>query len=127
MDYTHPDITIRIEHSSLLRKDSPLKKVFSSDPGLTAQIFLSLPVIVAGMIFHITVLQWVLVIFATLLFLFAGIFRTASLLQIKRDQSLNSFHGNRIRCMGNALVTITSGISFFIYMLVFVPSIIQML
>jgi diacylglycerol kinase len=127
MDYTHPDITIRAKHSSLLRKDSPLKKVFSSDPGLTAQIFLSLPVIVAGMIFHINALQWVLVTIVTLLFLFAGILRTASLLQIKRDQSLDSFHVNRIRCMGNAIVTITSGVSFITYLLVFVPSIIQTL
>lgn len=127
MDYTHPNITIRAEQTSLLQRDSSIKKLFSADPAITAQLFLTLPVIGAGMIFHLSVLQWILVAFVTLLFLLAGIFRTAALHQVKTDKKVTKFEASRIRCMGNAIVTITAGVSFMTYLLVFIPRILQVL
>jgi hypothetical protein len=62
----------------------------------------------------------------TLFFLLAGIFRRAALIQISRDRSYHQFQKSRIRCMGNALVAITGGISLLTYLLIFVPKIIPL-
>ena len=104
-----------------------MRKVFVSDPGLTLQIFLTIPIVAAGMVLHLSVLQWILVIFTTLIFLVAGIFRTAAILQTSSDTSLSAFQASRIRSMGNALVAIASAISLLTYALVFVPRVIQIL
>jgi hypothetical protein len=71
-------------------------------------------------------LQWMLVLIVTLFFLLAGIFRRAALIQISRDRSYHQFQKSRIRCMGNALVAITGGISLLTYLLIFVPKIIPL-
>jgi diacylglycerol kinase len=127
MDISHPDYTLQASPSALQNVLAGLRKVFTSDPGLTLQIFLTIPIIICGVILQLNAIQWVLILVVTLIFLMAGIFRTAALLQIKSDTSITPFHATRIKCMGNALVTITAGISLFTYMMVFVPKITQLL
>ena len=104
-----------------------MRKVFVSDPGLTLQLLLTIPVVAAGMVLHLSALQWILVVFTTLIFLVAGIFRTAAILQTSSDTSLSAFQVSRIRSMGNALVVIASAISLLTYAMVFIPRIIQLL
>ena len=127
MDYSQPDITLQARSSSPPNIVGGLRKVFASDPGLNLQLFLSIPVIAGGIVLHLNTIQWVLILFVTLLFLVAGIFRRAALLQIKNSPTLSDFHESRIRCMGNAIVALTAGISMLTYLMIFVPKITQLL
>ncbi len=121
MNSTQAEITIQAPPSSLHKNGSALKAVLRNDPGLILQLLLVLPVITAGILFNLNAIQWVLVSFVTLIYLAACLMRTAALLQIHHDKSLKPFHVSRIRCMGNAIVTITAGLSLLTYLLVFVP------
>jgi diacylglycerol kinase len=127
MDFNQPEYALQARTSSLHNVLNGLRKVFVTDPGLVMQILLTIPIIAGGIVLNINAIQWILVILVTLLFLVAGIFRTAALLQISYDTSLSPFHVSRIKCMGTAGVVITSGISLFTYMMVFVPKIILFL
>jgi len=127
MDYSTPDYTIQARPSSLQNIGIGLRKLFVGDPGLSLQILVIIPVITGGIILHLNAIQWVLILFVTMIFLMAGIFRGAALQQIKNDSALTPFHVSRIKCMGNALVTITAGISLFTYMMVFIPRITPLL
>jgi len=127
MDYGQLDYTLQARSSTLQNVLGGLRKVFISDPALTLQLALTIPVIVAGIVLQMNAVQWMLIIFVTLLFLVAGIFRTAALLQIDRNTSLSSFQASRIKSMGTAIVVITAGLSLFTYLMVFVPKIITLL
>jgi diacylglycerol kinase len=127
MDFAQPDIAIQAGTTSLQKTGSALRKVITADPGLMLQMLLTVPVVIAGILFHLGFLQWFLVVLVTLLFLVAGIFRTAALLQVRHDNNLRPFQVSRIKCMGNAIVTVTAGLSLLTYLLVFVPVINQML
>ncbi|MEN8228198.1 MAG: diacylglycerol kinase [Bacteroidota bacterium] len=127
MDISHPDYTLQARPSSLGNVLSGLRKVFFTDPGLPIQILLTIPIIAAGVILHLNAIQWILILVVTLLFVIAGIFRTAALIQVKNDASISPFHVSRIKSMGNAIVTITAGISLFTYLMIFVPRITPLL
>ena len=127
MDFSHPDVALQARPSSLENVLSGLRKVFTLDPGLPIQIFLTIPIITAGIVLHINAIQWILLLVVTFLFVVAGIFRTAALYQVKNDSSLSIFHVTRIKCMGNAIVTVTAGISLFTYLMIFVPKITPLL
>jgi len=127
MDISHPDYALQASPSALQNILGGLRKVFSNDLSLTLQLFLTIPIIVGGIVLHLNVIQWVLILIVSSLFLMAGIFRTAALLQINNDPSMTPFHVIRIKSMGNALVAITAGISLFTYMMIFVPKITQLL
>jgi len=127
MDYSQPDYTLQAGSSALRNILGGLRKVYSSDPGLSLQLLLIVPILAAGIAMQINALQWVLITLVTLIFIAAGIFRTASLIQISNDNSQPSFHVSRIKSMGTTLLLITGGISLFTYMMVFVPMITQLL
>jgi len=127
MDFSHPDLTIQARSSSPENVSKGLRKVFLYNPELHVQLFFIIPIVAGGFILHLNAIQWFLVILVSLLFLAAGIVRTAAILQIKNDSSLSLFQVTRIKAMGNTLVTITAGISLFTYLLVFVPKIVQLL
>lgn len=127
MEYNQSDYAIQARSPALQNVLVGLKKVFTTDPGLILQLLLIIPVFTGGIILRLNAIQWVLFLVVTLMFLVAGIFRGAALQQIKRDDSLSDFQASRIKCMGNALVTITAGISVFTYMMIFVPRITPLL
>ena len=127
MDISHPDYTFQASTSSPRNISNSLHTVFFKDPELHVQLFFIIPVIAGGIILNLSAIQWFLVVLVSALFMGVGICRTASMLQVKKDPSLTPFHVTRIKAMGNALLTITAGISLFTYMLVFVPKIIDLL
>lgn len=127
MDISHPDFAIQSTSIDAQSIGSGLRKVFFSDLELHIQLFAVLPIVAGGIILHLNMVQWILVILVTGLFLAAGICRSAAMLQVKNDLSLSTNQVNRIKAMGNTLVTLTAGISFFTYLLIFVPKIIQLL
>lgn len=123
MEISHPEYAIQARNGTPQNVLDGLQQVFAGDPGLNLQLFLTLPLTAGGIALHLTALQWILTGTVTFLFLVAGVFRRASLIQIDRESSLNSFQKSRIRCMGNAIVAIAGGLSFFTYLMVFVPRI----
>jgi diacylglycerol kinase len=127
MDISHPDFAIQTRSIEPQNISSGLRKVFLSDLELHIQLFAVIPIVAGGIILHLSAVQWFLVILVTGLFLAAGVCRTAANLQVKNDNSLSAFQIRRIKAMGNTLVTLTAGISFFTYLLIFVPKIIQVL
>ena len=127
MDFSHSEYTLQARPSLLENILGGLRKIFVTDPGLPLQLLLTIPIVAAGVVLHINAIQWILLLVVTVVFLVAGIFRTASLIQVKNDSSLSPFHVSRIKCMGNAIVTITAGISLFTYMMIFVPKITPLL
>jgi len=127
MDISHSDFTIQTRSIEPQRISSGLRKVFTNDLELHLQLFAIIPIVAGGIILHLNAVQWFLVILVTALFLGAGVCRTAAMMQIRNDNSLSVFQITRIKAMGNILVTITAGISFFTYLLVFAPKIIQLL
>lgn len=126
MNYTQPELTLQSAPVRSRKFGSALKSILRQDPSLVLQLLLTLPVIFGGILLHLNAVQWILVSFVTLLYLLAFIMRTAALLQIRADSSLTPFHVSRIKSMGNAILTITAGVSLITYMLVFVPCILQM-
>lgn len=127
MDFSHTDYALQARPGVLQNVLNGLRKVFVNDAGLTAQLFLTIPIIAGGILLQLNTLQWVLVSIVTLLFLIAGVFRTAAILQIRNDSSISAFQATRIRLMGNSLVLIMAGLSLFTYMMVFIPRILVML
>lgn len=126
MDIKHPDYSLQAKPSVLQNVLGGLRKIFVSDPSVTIQLLLTILVVSGGIVLQLNAIQWVLVLTVTSLFVVAGIFRGAALLQVKSDSSISSFQASRIKCMGNILLTITAGISLFTYMMVFIPKIVQL-
>ena len=123
MEFVRPHIPIMGRPSSPRDILSASDKDVSRDLSPVIQIFLSIAVVSAGIILGLSIVQWLLVVIVTLVFVVAGVFRTASRLQMRSQPGLEYFQVVRIKSMGDALLTITACISFFTYLLVFVPKI----
>lgn len=127
MEFSPSDYALQARPRVLQNVLGGLRKVFATDPGLTAQLFLTIPIVAGGIALQMNAVQWTLVILVTLLFLGAGVCRTAALLQTRSDNSITPFQASRIRLMGNSLVVITAGLSLLTYLLIFIPKIMVML
>jgi len=114
---------IEAGHLTLPKSRSPIKVLLSNDPNLILQLLLAFPIIAGGIILHLNAIQWILVTIVSVFYLAACVLRSASLIQLKREKNITSFHASRIKCLGNALVTLTAGISLLTYILVFAPEI----
>ena len=123
MDVNHTNAAIQADHLALPKSGSPIKVLLSHDPNLILQLLLPFPIIAGGIILHIIALQWILIISVSLFYLAACVLRSASIIQLGREKRTTSFHASRILCLGNALVTMTAGISMLTYILVFAPRI----
>jgi diacylglycerol kinase len=127
MNYTQSNLTLGATPVPLRKSGSALGTILKHDPSLVLQLLLTLPVIFGGILLHLNAAQWILVGFVTFLYLGAVVMRTAAILQTKVDSSLTLFHIRRIKAMGNAILSITAGISMITYMLVFVPLILPLI
>lgn len=127
MDYLHPDIAIQASTASPNSILSGLKKIFNHDRGLIIQLLFTPLLIAAGIALQLTALQWTLVVIVTILFLLAGIFRRAALLQVQQQPTYTPFQVSRIRAMGNAIVAISGGMLMLTCLLIFVPRLTQFL
>ncbi len=127
MNYTTSQITLQAPPATLRKTGSAFRSIFRNDPSQILQLLLTLPVIFGGILLHLNVVQWFLVGFVTLLYLGACMVRTAALIQINHDPTLSPFHVSRIKSMGNAILTVTAGLSTITYMAVFVPVILKLI
>ena len=127
MDFSQPDYALQAGNSTLQNVTGGLRKIFTSDPSISLQFLMTIPVFAAAVVLKVSGVQWFVIILTTLIYLVAAIFRTAALLQIDRSTSLSSFEISRIKCVGTAGVIITAGISLASYAMIFIPRIIPLL
>ena len=104
-----------------------LRRIATDDGSILLQLFFTIAVISAGIFFHLNVLQWTIVALLSLFFLFTGFYRSAAHLITSYDDSISWNQAVRIKAMSNILVMITAGITFFSYLMIFVPKINQLL
>ncbi len=100
-----------------------LRKIFTDDGGIILPLLFTIVVISAGIFLKLNILQWTIVSVLSLALLTIGMYRSAANLLTIYDQSISLDQGIRIRAMGNVLVAFTTGISFFTYLIIFMPKI----
>lgn len=100
-----------------------LRKIFTDDGGLLLQLLFTIAVISAGIFLKLNFLQWTIISILSLALLTMGLYRSAAKLLTLYDQEISLDQGIRIRAMGNVLVAFTTGISFFTYLIIFMPKI----
>jgi len=104
-----------------------LRRIATDDGSILLQMLMTIAVVSAGIFLQLNVLQWTIVALLTTVFLFTGFYRSAAHLLTSYDDSITLDQAVRIKAMSNILVTITAGITFFSYLLVFIPKINQLL
>jgi hypothetical protein len=105
------------------RHNIGLRKIFTDDGGIILTLLFTVAVISAGIFLKLNILQWTIVSILSLALLTMGMYRSAANLLTIYDQSISLDQGVRIRAMGNVLVAFTTGISFFTYLIIFMPKI----
>jgi hypothetical protein len=104
-----------------------LGKIATDDGGFLVQLIFTIAVISAGIILHLNMLQWTLVTLISFVFLITGIYRNAAHVLTRVDLSISMGQAVRIRAMSNLMLTLTAGITFFTYLMIFMPKINQLL
>lgn len=104
-----------------------LRKIATDDGGFLLQILFTISVISAGIFVQLNILQWTVVALLSSVFLFTGIYRSAAYLLTRYDHSISSGQAIRIKALSNILMAFTAGISFFTYLMIFMPKINQLL
>lgn len=100
-----------------------LRKIFADDRGIILPLLFTVAVISAGIFLKLNILQWTIVSVLSLALLTMGMYRSAANLLTIYDQTISLDQGVRIRAMGNVLLAFTTGISFFAYLIIFMPKI----
>lgn len=103
------------------------KRIVIDDGGLLLQLLFIIAVIAAGLFVKLNLLQWTIVAGLSTIFISIGIYRSAANQLIIYDRSISSGQAIRIRALSNLLMAFTSGISFFTYLIIFMPKINQLL
>ncbi|MCD4710725.1 MAG: hypothetical protein K8R52_07770 [Bacteroidales bacterium] len=104
-----------------------LRKIATDDGGLLLQMIYTVAVVLAGIYVHLNVLQWTVIALISIVFLSTGIYRSAAYLLTSHDHSISTGQAIRIKALSNMLMAFTAGISFFTYLMIFMPKINQML
>ncbi len=105
------------------RHNIGFRKIFTGNGEMLLQLLFIVAVISVGIFLKLNALQWTVVSILSLALLSMGIYRSAANLLTVYDQSISLDQGVRIRAMGNVLLAFTAGISFFTYLIIFMPKI----
>ena len=103
------------------------RKIATDDGGLLLQMLFVIAVVSAGLFVELNLLQWTIVILIATIFISTGIYRSAANQLIIYDTSISSGQAIRIKAMSNIVMAFTAGISFFSYLIIFMPKINQFL
>jgi hypothetical protein len=109
------------------RHNIGLRRIATDDGGFMIQLLFTAMVITAGILLQLNVLQWIFVAMLSSALLFTGFYRSATHLLSIYDDSISLDQAVRIKAMGNLLLTFTAGVSFFTYLMMFMPKINQLL
>jgi hypothetical protein len=104
-----------------------LRRITTDDGSFLLHMLFTIAVISAGILLRLNVLQWTAVGLLSSVFLFTGFYRSAARLLTVYDDSISLNQAVRIKAMSNILVTFTAGITFFSYLIIFMPKINQLL
>ena len=102
-------------------------RIVTDDGSFLLQLLFTIGVISAGIFLQLNALQWTAVAVLSSLLLFSGFYRSAAHLLAIYDDSISSDQAVRIKAMSNIVVTFTAGITFFSFLMIFVPKINQLL
>ena len=104
-----------------------LRRIATDDGSFLLQVLFTLAVISAGIFLQLNMLQWTVVALLSSFFLFTGFYRSAARLLTIYDNSISFDQAVRIKAMSNIVVAFTAGITFFSYLMIFMPKINQLL
>ena len=104
-----------------------IRRIATDDGSFLLQLLFTIAVISTGIFLHLNVLQWTAVALLSSIFLFTGFYRSAAHLLASYDDSITWDQAVRIKAMSNLVVTFTAGITFFSFLMIFVPKINQLL
>ena len=104
-----------------------LRRIATDDGSFLLQVLFTLAVISAGIFLRLDMLQWTVVALLSSFFLFTGFYRSAVHLITSYDDSITWNQAVRIKAMSNIVVTFTAGITFFTFLMIFMPKINQLL
>lgn len=102
-------------------------RIATDDGSFLLQLLFTLAVISAGIFLRLNVIQWTLIAVLSLGLLTSGFYRSAAHLLTSYDESMSRDQAVRIKAMSNIIVLFTAGITFFSYLVIFVPKITQLL
>jgi hypothetical protein len=104
-----------------------LRRITTDDGSFLLHMLFTIAVISAGIIFRLSLLQWAVVAVLSSVLLFTGLYRSAAHVLTIYDESISLNQAVRIKALSNILVTFTAGITFFSYLMIFMPKINQLL
>ena len=102
------------------------RRIATDDGGLLLLLLFIIAVISAGLFVELNLLQWIIVVALSSIFISIGVYRSAANQLIIYDHSISSGQAVRIKALSNILMAFTAGISFFTYLIIFMPKIIQL-
>jgi len=104
-----------------------LRRIATDDGSFLFQLLFTIVVISASIFLNLNVLQWTIVAILSFAFLTSGFYRSAAHLLTIYDDSISSDQAVRIKALSNIVVTFTAGLTFFSFLMIFVPKISQLL
>jgi len=104
-----------------------IRRIATDDGSFLFQLLFTIIVISAGIYLNLNALQWIAVAVLSFGLLTSGFYRSAAHLISIYDDSITWEQAVRIKAMSNILVTFTAGITFFSFLVIFVPKISQLL
>ena len=104
-----------------------LRRITTDDGSFLLHMLFTIAVISAGIFLRLNVFQWAVVAVLSSVLLFTGFYRSAAHVLTIYDDSISLNQAVRIKAISNVLVTFTAGITFFAYLMIFMPKINQLL
>lgn len=110
-----------------VRYNIGIRRIATENRAFLLQMLVAVLVVSAGIYFGLNVVQWAMVTLLTSVFLFTGFYRNAAYLVTIYDDDINWMQARRIKAMSNIMVAVTAGMTFFAYLIIFMPKINQIL
>ena len=104
-----------------------LRRITTDDGSFLLHMLFTIAVISAGIFLRLSMSQWAIVAVLSSVLLLTGFYRSAAHVLTIYDDSISLNQAVRIKAMSNILVTFTAGITFFSYLMIFMPKINQLL
>ena len=104
-----------------------IRRITTDDGSFLLHMLFTIAVISAGIFLRLSVSQWAIVAILSSGLLLTGFYRSAAHVLTIYDDSISLNQAVRIKAMSNILVTFTAGITFFSYLMIFMPKINQLL
>jgi diacylglycerol kinase len=104
-----------------------VRKIATDKGSFLIQVLITLAVVLAGILLQLNVIQWGIVALSSFIFLSTGFYRSAAHILTRFDLTMSIGQAVRLKAMSNFMLTITAGVSFFTYLIVFMPKINQLL